>query len=185
MKVLSFLKNTILNILITLLVAVIIFAVYLFIQTNVLQNSFLHLFGYAFFYVETGSMSGAMEIGDIILVKLGNENLEAQDIVTYFEKDYFVTHRITNISGNSITTKGDANNSADAPISRDQVIGEVIYIIDMKLVKNVVTDKAVMIPVGVTLLLFIVLVTYKEKAGERNERKAKEKTEKREDDENQ
>ena len=157
----------------------------MFIQTNVLSNSFLHLFGYSIFQVETGSMSGAMEIGDLIIIKLGNSDIKPQDIVTYFEQDYFVTHRITSINGNSITTKGDANNSVDAPISKDQVIGKVIYVIDMGTVKNVITDKAVIIPAGVTLLLFIVLVTYKEKAGERNERRAKEKKEERNDEENQ
>lgn len=180
MKVLSFIKNTLVNLIITLLILIIVFSVYLYIQSNVLKNSFIHLFGYTFFQVETGSMSGTMEIDDIIVVKLGNTDIEPQDIVTYIEQDYFVTHRVLNVQNDTITTKGDSNNSADAPIQRAQVIGEVIYIIEMDVWKKVLTDKNVLIPTGITLLLFIVLVTYKEKAGEKNERKSKEKSEKSE-----
>ena len=46
---------------------------------------------------------------------------------------------------------------------------------NVKMWKQVLTDKNVLIPTGVTLLLFIVLVSYKEKAGEKNERKEKKK----------
>lgn len=174
MKILSFIKNALINLIITILIIIAIFSVYLFIQTNVLENSFFTLFGYSFFQVETGSMSGTMEIDDIVIVKLGNTNIQPQDIVTYMEKDYFVTHRVINVENDIITTKGDSNNSPDAPIQRAQVIGEVIYVIkDVKVWKKVFTDQNVLIPVGVTLLLFIVLVTYKEKAGEKNERRAK------------
>ena len=139
-----------------------------------LENSVISLFGYSFFQVETGSMSGTMEIDDIIIVKLGNTDIQPQDIVTYLEKDYFISHRVVKVENDIITTKGDSNNSPDAPIQRAQVIGEVEYIIkDVKVWKKVFTDKNVLIPVGTTLLLFIVLVTYKEKAGEKNERRGK------------
>ena len=176
MKILSFIKNTLINLIIAILIIIAIFSAYLYIQTNVLKNSFFNLFGYSFFQVETGSMSGTMEIDDIVIVKLGNTDIEPQDIVTFIEKDYFITHRVLSVDNNSIITKGDSNNSADAAIQREQVIGEVVYIIDdVKVWKQVMTDKNVLIPTGVTLLLFIVLVTYKEKAGEKNERRAKEK----------
>lgn len=182
MKVLNFIKNAILNLLITILLIVVVFSVYLFIQTNVLENSFITLFGFSLFQVETGSMSGTMEIEDIVIVKLGNDDIKPDDIVTYKEKDYFVTHRVLSVENDTVITKGDANNSADAPISKSQIIGEVIYIIDeVKLWKQVLTDKAVLIPTGITLLLFIILITYKEKAGEKNERKGKNKDEKSDD----
>lgn len=175
MRFLSFIKNTLINLIITILFIIVIFSVYIFIQTNILKNSLITLFGHSFFQVETGSMADTIEIGDIVIVKLGNEDIKVQDIVTYVEKDYFVTHRVLSIDGDTLITKGDFNNTTDAPINRKQVVGEVVYILDdIKIWEKTLTDENVYIPVGITLLLFIVLVTYKEKAGEKNEQRAKE-----------
>ena len=167
MIVLKFVKK----ILMTLCWCIAIFGIYLFIQKYMLGNSFFTLFGYSIFKVQTGSMSGAIEQNDIIVVKIGNEDIEPQDIITYVENNYFITHRVLTVENDIIITKGDANNSEDKPINRGQVLGEVVYVIDMKLLKKVFTDTNVIIPGVITLFLFIELVTYKEKAGEKSERK--------------
>ena len=36
-------------------------------------------------------------------------------------------HRIINIDGDTVTTKGDANNVADAPIQKSQIKGVLVY----------------------------------------------------------
>lgn len=174
MKVISFIKNTLLNLIITILLIITIFSIYLFVQSNILNKSFFNILGYSFFQVETASMSGEMEIEDIVIVKIGNEDIYPQDIITFFEKDYFVTHRVLNVENDTITTKGDRNNSEDAPVSRENVVGKVVYVIkDVKIWKQVFTDIDVLVPAAITFLLFILLVSYREKVGEKDEQEAK------------
>ena len=76
--------------------------------------------------VETGSMEDKIHAGDYILLFRKN-NYYVGDVITYRVKKYFITHRIVKIENDKITTKGDANNSEDSEISKNQVEGKVIY----------------------------------------------------------
>ena len=77
--------------------------------------------------VMTGSMEDKIYAGDYILI-LKQDDYKVGDIVTFTQKSYYVTHRIIKKDGNNITTKGDANNAADATINKSQIIGKVIII---------------------------------------------------------
>ena len=79
--------------------------------------------------VITGSMSGTIEKGDLIIVTKAKE-YKLTDIVTYIEKDsnVVVTHRLVNYGEEEGTfiAKGDANNTTDIyPVSVDQIVGKV------------------------------------------------------------
>lgn len=76
--------------------------------------------------VETGSMEGKIHTGDYILL-VKKSDYYVGDIVTYNVKGYFVTHRIVKIEDDVIITKGDANNTEDEGISKDQIEGKVVY----------------------------------------------------------
>ena len=89
--------------------------------------------GYAYLLVATGSMTGTINQGDLIIVKK-TDDYALGDIVTYIEADgkYPVTHRIVNYGPEEGTfiTKGDANLSADIhPVSVEQIAGEVVFVI--------------------------------------------------------
>lgn len=59
-------------------------------------------------------------------------DLDIMDIIVFKPTEYeTVGHRIINITGNRIITKGDANNIADKPITFDQVVCKVVRI-DMR-----------------------------------------------------
>ena len=63
-----------------------------------------------------------------------------------------------------IFPKGDNNNTEDSPISKETVIGEVVFIIhDIAVYKKVFSDIQVILPLSITIIIFIVLVCYKEK----------------------
>lgn len=84
------------------------------------------LLGYRIYRIASGSMEPNLKVGDFIIIKKQNE-YDTGDIVTYVDKEnYFVTHRITMMNGDEITTKGDANNTIDAPITKQQIIGKVV-----------------------------------------------------------
>lgn len=121
------------------------------------------MFGYTMFSTATASMSPTIEIGDIVLVKIGQDAKE-KDIITYKKDNAFITHRIIEIDGESIIAKGDNNNTQDESITKDAIVGKVVYIINnVEVWKNVFSDPSVIIPVLLTVILFVILISYKEK----------------------
>lgn len=169
MRIFKTIKNILINFLIIILVFVLGLVIYSFIQIDIQKKEYCNIFGYSIFQIETGSMSSAIEIEDIIIVKLGNENLKKDDIITFKKENNLITHRIVKLNENEIITKGDNNNVADEPISRNDVVGKVEIIIpNVKIWKSVFTDIKVLISLGVTVLLFVLLVSYKEKVGEKD-----------------
>ncbi len=159
----------IMNIIIILLSIIAIIAICSFFQISVLGKEYADIFGYTVFKTETGSMSPTIEINDIVFVKLGNHDLNENDIITYKNGKAIITHRIVKMENDTIIAKGDNNNSEDAPITKDSVIGKVVFCINHVAVwKQVFSDIQVIIPVCITLILFVIIVLYKEKTGDEN-----------------
>lgn len=92
------------------------------------KENYTNILGYTFLEVVTGSMSGTIEIGDGIIVKLTSE-IKENDIIVYKKADNLITHRLIKIEEDRLITKGDANNIPDEPITKDMIIGKVIFII--------------------------------------------------------
>ena len=67
-----------------------------------------------------------LKINDVIIIK-NNDDYKINDIITYQNDNEYVTHRIISITENEIITKGDANNIEDDPITKDQIVGKLIY----------------------------------------------------------
>lgn len=82
-------------------------------------------FGYGAAVVLSGSMEPEFSKGDLIFVKETLEYAE-NDIVVFQDGNTLVVHRIIEIDEDTITTKGDANNAADEPITQEVIKGEVI-----------------------------------------------------------
>ena len=167
-KTLKILKKVIVDLIIFVLCVIAIIVIWGFVQLNVQKKDYINIFGYSVFSTETGSMSPTMEKGDIVIIKIGDE-IREKDIITYKKENVFITHRIEKINADSIIAKGDRNNTEDEPIKKDDIIGRVVFIInDVEVWKKVFTDINVIIPICITVILFILLVSYKEKTGEEN-----------------
>ena len=168
-KIFKIIKNILISLLIIILLFALALVIYSFIQIDVQGKEYCDIFGYSIFQIETGSMSGTLEIEDIIIIKLENEDIKIDDIVTFRQDNNLITHRVINVKEDSIITKGDSNNEQDAPVKKEDVIGKVEIIIpEVKIWKSVFTDTKVLISLGITLLLFILLISYKEKTGEKD-----------------
>lgn len=85
-------------------------------------------FGYGWAVVLSGSMEPAISVGDLIVVS-ENRPYTVDDTVVYQQGGMLVVHRVTAIDGEMITTKGDANNTADQPINANAVKGTVIAVV--------------------------------------------------------
>ena len=162
-KVFKIIGNLIINLIIFILVIIAIIALWTSIQLNVQNKEYVDIFGYSIFSTTTGSMSPTIEKGDIVFVKIG-EKVQENDIITYKNGNSFITHRIIQINGETIIAKGDNNNTEDEGITKDVIIGKVVYTINnVEVWKMVFSDFSVIIPVFITIILFIALVSYKEK----------------------
>ena len=162
-KILKIIKNIIINFIIFVLGIIAIIAVWTSIQLNVQNKEYVDLFGYSLFSTETGSMSPTIEKGDIVIVKIG-EQVQENDIITYKKNNSFITHRIIEIDGDSIIAKGDNNNTIDESITKDAILGKVCFIINnVEIWRKVFSDTSVIIPVVITVILLVILVSYKEK----------------------
>ena len=127
-KPLSIIIGHILDMLLFIVSILIMIGIYYIVQIKVFQNDYSNLFGYTFFEVATGSMSNTIEIGDVVIVKITKE-VNKNEIIVYKDGDNFVTHRLVEKDGDHLVAKGDANNSEDKPITEDQILGRVIYIL--------------------------------------------------------
>ena len=154
MKLIEKIVKTIFNILIIVMVFIVIIVSYNFIQINVLKKKYANFLGYTIFEVSTGSMSGTIEINDVILVKI-TQDVKKDDIITFFNKNEIITHRIIVDNNDKLVTKGDANTARDIAINRSDVIGKVIKILPrFGIWVKVLSDTKVIGSVIITMILF-------------------------------
>ena len=143
--------NIILDILIFIFGIILLISIYNNIQIKILGNEYSSFFGYSMFEVQTGSMSDTINPGDWILVKT-TKNIELNDIVTYSQKGEFITHRVVETYKDTYITKGDANNSKDDPINKDQIVGKVKKILPgLGIIRKTFFNPLVLVALIVTL----------------------------------
>lgn len=129
--------------------------VYFASARNLAGNRLPMPFGFGVAVVLSGSMEPELSVNDIIFVR-ESESYDINDIVVYDSGRDMIVHRITDINGDTLTTKGDANNIPDDQISADAVRGKVVFSIPYA----GVVVKALRSPVGViVIILTAVLLT--------------------------
>lgn len=105
---------------------ILIFIIIIWILINILSVVDLSFFGVRVFRVGSGSMEPYLKVNDVIIIKM--ENIyKKNDVITFEDGDHYTTHRIVEIDGDSITTKGDGNNANDANITKDKIVGKLVY----------------------------------------------------------
>jgi len=91
------------------------------------------LFGYRPTLVSGVSMEPALIVGDIVITReVQADEVEVGDIIRYQQGESFIIHRVVDFDregGSAFITKGDANNTLDAPVSAAQLDGKVILVV--------------------------------------------------------
>ena len=109
------------------------------------------LFGYSTAVVVSGSMSGSIEVNDMVL----NRSMKSYgigDIITYKHGDIYITHRVVDITDKGYITQGDANNTEDTEaVKAEDIVGKVVLVIP----KIGAVIGFIRTPLGMMLLLFI------------------------------
>lgn len=137
--------------------------VYLVNANNLAGNQPHMPFGYGMAVVLSGSMEERLYVDDLVIIK-SEDNYEINDIVLYQDANSLVIHRIIEIDGDTVTTKGDANNVADKPINKSQIKGVLIYdIAKLGAVVNILKQPAPIVTILTASLLLRALPYRKEK----------------------
>jgi signal peptidase I len=164
-KIGEIIMKIITNIILAFLILAVILMSYSYYSINIKKKAYVNYFGYTFFEVATGSMANTINIDDLIVVKLGS-SYKANDIITYQNGKDFITHRVIKIDeyNGMITAKGDANNTTDALVKPNDVLGKVVKIYPkLGIWKKVILTPKVIIIMFVTLVLFNFAFSYNKK----------------------
>lgn len=143
----------------TILIIILAILLFCYAQLKVFHNKYINFCGYTIFQVITGSMSPTIKEQDIVVVKLTNE-VKTNDIITFRVGNDFVTHRIIGLEEGKIITRGDANNSQDAPIEKNVIVGKVVFIISnvaiwMQVIKQPIVIGAIIVTIIAIKILFL------------------------------
>ena len=87
-------------------------------------------FGVGAAVVLSGSMEPELSVGDLMIV-VERESYNVRDVVVYQDGRTAVVHRIKSIDGDTVITRGDANDSDDSPIQKSQIKGEVVFVMPL------------------------------------------------------
>ena len=155
-KIFKFIINFIINSAIICMLLVLLFMCYtrfILKDTSSLAN------GYSFFKVISGSMEPTLKIGDYILVKESND-YAVGDIITYKEGKSYITHRIKEINKNKIIAAGDANNTDDEVITKNQIKGKYVKKINkFGKIYEFLTNKQTITIILISLLLIRIFIS--------------------------
>lgn len=99
--------------------------IYLANANQLVGNRLPMPFGCGAAVVLSGSMEPALRVDDLIVVRAAHD-YQVGEIVVYQDGSSLVVHRIIEIDGEQVITKGDANDIADAAISLSDVKGRVV-----------------------------------------------------------
>lgn len=134
-------------------------------------------FGIKTAVVTTGSMMPAIEVDDFVLLEKPNV-IEEGDIVAYKtdSNQNEIFHRVIRVDGDSITTKGDANNVEDKVIDKSQITG--VYIGKIHFLGKIITfiTKPVVFSIIIVLLIVWMLIPSKKEKTRKKEVEKNEET---------
>lgn len=118
--------SLLISILLLLMLASNLYTLYARKAKGVIQPT---VFGYSSAVVVSGSMSGAIEVNDMIFTK-ACDDYAVGDIIMFVSGKSAVTHRIVERTEDGFITKGDANNTPDAQIvTVENIVGKVIFVV--------------------------------------------------------
>ena len=146
-------------------ILIVIYVVSEVIQKVILKEEIPEIFGYKSFIVVSGSMSPAIEVGDVVIVKEAKE-IEKGEIISYRIDGTIVTHRVEEVieeDGKRIyKTKGDANATEDKEIVKEEAVeGKYCFKIPKvgKLILGMQEEQRVIVIIAIQSILIVWIIT--------------------------
>jgi signal peptidase len=88
-------------------------------------NSLPMPFGFGTSVVLSGSMEPQLHVNDLTIIK-ASQDVDVGDIIVYQDEAELIIHRVIEVDGDTVITKGDANDISDPPISKSSIKGIMV-----------------------------------------------------------
>lgn len=159
--------------------------VLLFIS-SIKQENGMSLFGYKAYIITTNSMEPSIYSGDVVIVKKCKENkLQKGDVITFWQDQELITHRIARIEEDAeetqekqdtkkYITKGDNNNVEDEQKKTlNDIEGKVVLVIPKfgKIILSLENKIIFLVVILIILVLCFFKIQKQEKRENRREKK--------------
>lgn len=130
--------------------------IYMWNANKILGDAMPMPSGFGAAVILSGSMEPALSIDDLIIVKKCDD-YDIGDIIVYQRNYELIVHRIVEIDGNNVITKGDANNIYDKAIDISSIKGRVILTIPVvgKLIEFIKSPIGIIITISLSVFLYI------------------------------
>ena len=124
-------------------------------------------FGFGVAVILSGSMEPELSTGDLVFIRQ-RDAYGIGDVVVYQDGSMSVTHRIIGTVDGMFITRGDANNTSDAPIYPEQIKGEVTGSVPIAgyIVSIIKTPLGTLSLLGIAILLLTLSFRSEKKQGQ-------------------
>lgn len=178
LKVVNKIFQIFIDFLVFIISILILFSLYNIISIKILNKPYTNLFCFSIFEIATGSMEPTLNVKDMVIVKI-TKDIKVNDIITYEEDGNLITHRVIDIKNDTITTKGDANNSLDVKVPKEKIVGKIVFVIKKGgIIREIFITPKVIISIIITLILISLCLSYRQ---DKNIKKPKNLDNKKED----
>lgn len=100
-------------------------ALYLWNAETLVGNAMPMPFGFGISAVLSGSMEPEYSVDDLVIVQKAAD-YQIGDVVVYQDGSMLIMHRIIAMDGDTVITKGDANDVEDTPIGKETIKGRAV-----------------------------------------------------------
>lgn len=120
----------VLSLVLTIMIAIVLVCnVYTIVARHIGGQQQPDVFGWSTAVVISGSMSGSIEVNDMVIIH-EQKSYAVGDVVTFKSGKSLVTHRIIGEEEGGFITKGDVNNTRDIDtLSPERIVGRVVAVI--------------------------------------------------------
>ena len=123
-------QKAIINTVCAILLCIIALELYIIYEVKTGNMKLLDKLPIEVLIVESNSMYPKMQTGDCVIVYKNSYNdSDIGDIVSFYQNDTVITHKIVGRSDGKFITKGMSSGLVDYPVDKDSYIGKVIGII--------------------------------------------------------
>lgn len=142
-------------VILVIMILLLIFNLFIVAAQVIFKDDLPKVFGFARVIVISGSMSPAVEIGDLLIIREADEYITG-DIITFKSNSSYITHRIIGFDDESrAITKGDFNNVKDAaPVELKDIEGKIV----LRIPKFGNVLRFLKTPLGMIITVFAVIL---------------------------
>ena len=172
-KILRYVFRTLLLVFLSLILG---FNIYTWNAKTLLGEQLPMPFGYGAAVVLSGSMEPELSVDDLVVIK-ETDDIAENDVIVYQSGNSLVIHRVIEINGDEIVTKGDANNTIDDPITLSAVKGKLLFAIPFIGIITHITRSPIAVICIILLALLLMELSYSREKSKEDEQITKIKAE--------